>query len=142
CAMARIDVFTDRPFAGNPAAAVLDADGLDEPLMQAIAREMKVAGTAFVSSPTAPGADFRLRKFTPTREVAYSGHTTLGAVRALIDSGRVADDRVLFETIQGPLPVAIEGPADGPLMWLEPPLPTCAPFASPLGEILGALGLA
>ena len=72
CAMARIDVFTDRPFAGNPAAAVLDADGLDEPLMQAIAREMKVAGTAFVSSPTAPGADFRLRKFTPTREVNTS----------------------------------------------------------------------
>lgn len=47
--VARVDVFTDRPFAGNPAAAVLDADGLGEAEMQAIAREMKAPGTAFLS---------------------------------------------------------------------------------------------
>ncbi|MGH7402540.1 MAG: PhzF family phenazine biosynthesis isomerase, partial [Candidatus Rokuibacteriota bacterium] len=83
------DVFTERPFAGNPAAAVLDADGLDAPAMQRIAAEMLVPGTAFVSAATQPGADWRLRMFTPKREVAYSGHTALCGTHALIESGRL-----------------------------------------------------
>ena len=111
--VARVDVFTDRPFAGNPAAAVLDADGLGEAEIQAIAHEMKAPGTAFVSASPRPDADYGLRKFTPTREVAYSGHTTLGAVRALLDTGRIAGDRVMFETMQGLLPVGIERKPDG-----------------------------
>ena len=139
--IARVDVFTDRPFAGNPAAAVLDADGLTEPEMQAIAREMRVAGTAFVSAPARADAHFGLRKFTPTREVAYSGHTTIGAVRALEDAGRLPGARVLFETAQGLLPVGVERGAAGPVIWLEPPLPACAPFDGPLADILDALGL-
>lgn len=139
--IARVDVFTHRPFAGNPAAAVLDADGLTEPEMQAIAGEMRAAGTAFVSASTRPDAHFRLRKFTPKREVAYSGHTTIGAVRALMDAGRLRDDRVAFETTQGLLPVAVERRADGPIMWLEPSLPACVPFREPLADIVEALGL-
>jgi len=140
--VARVDVFTDRPFAGNPAAAVLDADGLGEAEMQAIAREMKAPGTAFVSASPRPDADHGLRKFTPTREVAYSGHTTLGAVRTLLDAGRLSSERVVFATTQGVLPVAIEARADGSVLWLEPPLPVCAAFDGPLADILAALGLA
>jgi len=140
--VARVDVFADRPFAGNPAAVVLDADGLDGAEMQSIAREMRAAGTAFVSRPSSPATQFRLRKFTPTREVAYSGHTTLGAVRALADAGRIEGHRIVFETTQGRLPVGLEPAPDGALaLWLEPPLPACRSFEEPLGDILGALGL-
>ncbi len=103
--IARVDVFASRPFTGNPAAAVLDADGLTEADMQAIAREMRAPGTSFVSRAARPDADYVLRKFTPTREVAYSGHTTLGAVRTLLDAGRLSGDRVVFATTQGLLPV-------------------------------------
>jgi PhzF family phenazine biosynthesis protein len=139
--MARVDVFTDRPFRGNPAAAVLDADGLTESQMQAIAGEMRVAGTAFVFASARADADFGLRKFTPTREVAYSGHTTIGAVRAPMDAGRLPGEGVRFDTAQGRLSVAVERRADGPVIWLEPGVPTCVPFAEPLGDILEALGL-
>ena len=69
--------------------------------MQAIAREMKAPGTAFVSASPRPDADYGLRKFTPTREVAYSGHTTLGAVRTLLDAGRLSGERVVFATRAG-----------------------------------------
>ena len=139
---ARVDVFTDRAFAGNPAAAVLDADALSEAVMQAVAREMRTAGTAFVAAAARQGTDFRLRKFSPTREIGYSGHTTLGAVRALLDAGRVPGERVVFETTQGVLPVVIERRADGPVLWLEPPVPACRRFDRPLPDVLAALGLA
>jgi len=140
--IARVDVFTARPFAGNPAAAVLDADGLAAPEMQAIAAEMKTAGTAFVSASPRSDAHFGLRKFSPKREIGYSGHTTLGAVRALLDAGRLSGARVVFDTIQGLLPVAIEPRADSPVLWLEPPLPACSTFDRPLVDVLASLGLA
>jgi PhzF family phenazine biosynthesis protein len=69
-AVIQADVFTSRPFAGNPAVAVLDADGLDEAAMQRIAAELRAPGTAFVSASTRPDAEWRLRMFTPRREVA------------------------------------------------------------------------
>lgn len=137
------DVFTERPFAGNPAAAVLDADRLDTEDMQKIAAEMLVPGTAFVAPSSQAGADWRLRAFTPRREVAYSGHTTLCGTHALLESGRIAGARVTFDTPSGPVRVEIER-ADGrpPLMWLEPPLPACTLFEGGTVEILDALGLA
>ena len=92
-AVVQADVFTTRPFGGNPALAVLDADGLDEAAMQRIAGELRAPGTAFVSAPTRPGADWRLRMFTPRREVGYSGHTALGGTHALIEAGRVPGGR-------------------------------------------------
>ncbi len=138
----RIDVFTARPFAGNPAAAVLDADGLSDPEMQQIAGEMGVAGTAFVSAAHNTGADFRLRMFTPQREVGYSGHTTVGAAHSLLEAGRLGGGRVTFETPGGLLPVEVERRDGGALFWLEPPRPALAPFEGPLHDTLEALGLA
>ena len=140
--VARVDVFTDRAFGGNPANAVLDADGLGETEMLAIARELTAAGTAFVSASPRSDADYGLRKFTPTREVAYSGHTTLGAVRSLLDAGRLQGQRVVFATARGLLPVAIETRADGgPVLWLEPPLPVCTAYEEPITDVLAALRL-
>lgn len=136
------DVFTERPFAGNPAAAVLDADGLDAPAMQRIAAEMLVPGTAFVSAATQPGVDWRLRMFTPKREVAYSGHTALCGTHALIESGRLPGERVTYDTPAGLLRVDLERGDGRALMWLEPPLPACKLFEGDTAEILEVLGLA
>lgn len=135
------DVFTERPFAGNPAAAVLDADRLDAPAMQRIAAEMLVPGTAFVSASAQAGVDWRLRMFTPKREVGYSGHTALCGTHALVESGRLPGDRVTYDTPSGLLRVEVERGDGRALMWLEPPLPACRPFEGDLGEILDALGL-
>jgi PhzF family phenazine biosynthesis protein len=140
-AVIQADIFTARPFAGNPAAAVLDADRLDAPAMQRIAAEMLVPGTAFVSASTQPGTDWRLRMFTPRREVGYSGHTALGGTHALIEAGRLPGDGVTYDTPEGLLRVDVERGPDGALMWLEPPLPACRPFEGDVGEILDALGL-
>jgi PhzF family phenazine biosynthesis protein len=135
------DIFTTRPFAGNPAAAVLDADRFDEGAMQRIAGEMLVPGTAFVSASADGGADWRLRMFTPQREVAYSGHTALCATHALIEAGRAPGARVTFDTPAGRLGVAVERDAGAPVMWLEPSLPACTALDHDVVEVLEALGL-
>jgi trans-2,3-dihydro-3-hydroxyanthranilate isomerase len=135
------DIFTTRRFSGNPAAAVLDADGLDEASMQRIAAEMLVPGTAFVSAPPRAGVDWRLRMFTPKREVAYSGHTALCGVHALLETGRLPGAHVVFDTPSGLLRVEVDRAQEGTLMWLEPPLPACRPLDHDLVEILATLGL-
>jgi PhzF family phenazine biosynthesis protein len=109
--------------------------------MQRIAAEMLVAGTAFVSASTQAGADWRLRMFSPKREIGYSGHTALCGTHALVESGRLPGDHVTYDTPSGLLRVDVEGGASPALMWLEPPLPACRPFEGDLGETLDALGL-
>jgi trans-2,3-dihydro-3-hydroxyanthranilate isomerase len=136
------DVFSARPFAGNPAVAVLDADGLDEAAMQRIAGELRAPGTAFVSASTRPDAQWRLRMFTPRREVGYSGHTALGGTHALIEAGRVPGTHVVFDTAAGLLRVEVERDDGGVLMWLEPPLPAPRAPGHDVLEVLDALGLA
>lgn len=136
------DIFTTRPFAGNPAAAVLDADGLDEAAMQRIAAELRAPGTAFVSASTRPDAAWRLRMFTPRREVGYSGHTALGGTHALIEAGRLPGTDVVFDTAAGLLRVEVERHDGGCLMWLEPPLPAYRTPGHDVLEVLDALGLA
>ena len=135
------DIFTTQPFAGNPAAAVLDAEHLDEAAMQRIAGEMLVPGTAFVSAPRGADADWRLRMFTPKRPVAYSGHTALCATHALVEAGRVPGARVTFDTPAGRLRVEIERGKGPALMWLEPPLPACTVPDHDVIQILDAIGL-
>ncbi|HET8579309.1 MAG TPA: PhzF family phenazine biosynthesis protein [Methylomirabilota bacterium] len=136
-----VDVFTDRPFAGNPAAALLDTDGLTEAEMQRMAAEMGKAGTAFVSAPTRSDADRRLRMFSPTRELGYSGHTTIAAVHALREAGRLPEGRVTFETLSGLVRVEVEERDGEALIWLEPPRTALSPLRGPLPEILDVLGL-
>jgi PhzF family phenazine biosynthesis protein len=136
----QVDAFTTVPFAGNPAGVVLQADGLDARTMQSIANEMALAETAFLSAPTTSDSDLRLRWFTPQREVAFCGHATIAALHALREAGRCTTDRIVFETLGGPLPVAID-PGTDPILWLEPALPTCRPFGGVLTEILACLGM-
>lgn len=85
-----LDVFTDRPLAGNPLAVVLDCDGLDDNAMQAIAREFNLSETVFVLPPRDPVNTARIRIFTPLAELPFAGHPTIGAA-ILIGELRAAD---------------------------------------------------
>ena len=83
-----VDVFAPRTGAGNPLAVVLDAGGLDDAQMQAIAHWLNLAETTFVLPANHPDADYRLRIFTTQKEIAFAGHPSLGSAHALIDAGR------------------------------------------------------
>ena len=80
-----LDVFTERPFGGNPLAVVLEADRLTAPEMQTIAREFNLSETVFVHKPTSPGHTARIRIFTPARELPFAGHPTLGTAILLAE---------------------------------------------------------
>jgi PhzF family phenazine biosynthesis protein len=91
----QLDVFADRPGAGNPLAVVLDAEGLDAAAMQSLAAWTNVVETTFVLPPDAPGGDYRLRIFTPHREIPFAGHPSLGSAQAWLDNGGAAHDGVV-----------------------------------------------
>jgi trans-2,3-dihydro-3-hydroxyanthranilate isomerase len=96
---ATLDVFTDRRFAGNPLAVVLDADELDAAAMQAIAREFNHPETVFVFAPADPAHRARVRIFTPARELPFAGHPTVGTAVLLGRSAGGGRDIVLEEGI-------------------------------------------
>lgn len=73
-----LDVFTERPLAGNPLAVVLDSDGLDDAAMLAIAREFNLSETVFVSPPADAVNSAAMRIFTPGGELPFAGHPTVG----------------------------------------------------------------
>ncbi|MDR7381424.1 PhzF family phenazine biosynthesis protein [Promicromonospora iranensis] len=92
-----VDVFATTALAGNPLALVPDADALPDETMQAIAREFNQSETTFVVRPERPGADQRLRSFTPAGvEVFGAGHNAMGAWIWLAQSGRLDPDRDTF----------------------------------------------
>jgi len=74
----QVDVFTDKPFGGNPLAVFPEAEGLTTEEMQRLAREMNLSETTFVLPPQAPGADFKVRIFTPAAELPFAGHPVVG----------------------------------------------------------------
>ncbi len=84
----QVDAFTTVPFGGNPAGVITDAAGLTEAEMQAIAREMNLSETAFVTH--SDRADFRVRFFTPLKEIGLAGHPTIATMHALVEEGRIA----------------------------------------------------
>ncbi len=102
----QIDAFTDRPFAGNPAAVCPLDDWLDDATLQAIAAENNLSETAFI----VPGdAGYRLRWFTPAVEVPLCGHATLASGYVVLNHLRPETDAVVFETLSGPLHVRRDG---------------------------------
>jgi PhzF family phenazine biosynthesis protein len=83
----QVDVFTAVPFKGNPVAVVLDADDLSSEKMQSIAAWTNLSETTFVCAPTDQQADYRLRIFTPKRELPFAGHPTIGSAHAVLRGG-------------------------------------------------------
>lgn len=101
------DVFTDRPFCGNPLAVFLGAEGLSSETMGRIAKELNLSETVFVSA-VGSSSSFALRIFTPLAELPFAGHPTIGAACALRDA-RLAADEVKFDMSAGEVVVAIDG---------------------------------
>ncbi len=102
------DVFTQETFGGNPLAIIPDATGLSEELLPRIAREFNFSETTFVTASDNPDCDVRVRIFTPTQELAFAGHPTVGTALALQALGRVGT-KMSLELGVGPIPVTIEG---------------------------------
>ena len=106
----QLDVFSPRPGSGNPLAVVHDAAGMDEASMQAFAAWTNLSETIFFLPPTARGADYRIRIFTPKMELPFAGHPSVGAAWAALDAGLAndRDGRLLQECASGLLPVRID----------------------------------
>lgn len=111
----QLDVFADRPGGGNPLGVVIGAAHWPVAAMQAFAAWTDLVETTFLLPPTDPTASYRLRIFTPTREIAFAGHPTIGSAHAALDTGLVAlgDHGLIQECGAGLLPIRARG--SGPL---------------------------
>jgi trans-2,3-dihydro-3-hydroxyanthranilate isomerase len=103
-----VDVFAPRAFAGNPLAVVFDADDLTTARCQALAFEFHLSETSFVCAPTAPGADYRVRIFTPFAELPFAGHPSVGAAHTLVRTGRLSAGTVRQECGVGVLDLVVD----------------------------------
>ncbi|RUL62360.1 PhzF family phenazine biosynthesis protein [Dyella dinghuensis] len=107
----QLDVFSRQPLKGNPLAVVIDGDGLDEATMRAMARWTNLSETAFLLTPTKTEADYRVRIFTPSRELPFAGHPSVGSAYAAIEAGLIAAGKqaLIQECAAGLLPVRVDG---------------------------------
>ncbi|GAB3018646.1 PhzF family phenazine biosynthesis protein [Natronobiforma cellulositropha] len=131
-----VDAFTDEPFAGNPAGVVCDADGLTGDQQQAIASELAVSETAFLTA--SPRADYRIRYFTPTQEVPLCGHATVAAVAHLHESGALEGERLTLETDVGVLETRVD---DDGTVWMDQDAPSVRPADLAYSRLADALGV-
>lgn len=123
----QLDVFTDKPLRGNPLAVVHDAQDLADATMVAFARWTNLSETTFLLPPTDAAADYRVRIFTPDRELPFAGHPTLGACHAWLQAG--GTPRQTGEVVQqcGIGLVRVRA-ADGRLAFAAPPLRRTGPL--------------
>lgn len=119
----QLDVFSRQPMQGNPLAVVIDGDGLDEATMRAFARWTNLSETAFLLTPTAPEADYRVRIFTPRQELPFAGHPSVGSAYAAIEMGIVASGKasLIQQCAAGLLPVSIENPGAERIIHVQAP---------------------
>jgi len=100
-------VFTTTPYLGNPVAVVLGADGMDDEDMRQFANWTNLSETTFVLTPQTPGADYRVRIFTPSSELPFAGHPTLGTCHAWLEAGGrpATDGMIVQECKAGLIPI-------------------------------------
>lgn len=111
----QVDVFTRKPFMGNPVAVVLDGSALSTEQMQQVANWTNLSETTFVVPATEPLADYHVRIFTPHAELPFAGHPTIGTAHALLEAGMVtAKDGVLVQECRvGLIRLQVEAGKDG-----------------------------
>ncbi|WP_068258610.1 PhzF family phenazine biosynthesis protein [Janibacter limosus] len=139
---AQVDVFGSQPYRGNPLAVVLDADGLSDEQMQRLALWTNLSETSFVLPATTTAADYRVRIFTPSRELPFAGHPTLGTAHAWLEHGGSprAEDRVVQECAAGLIEVRR---GESGLAFAAPPLVREGPLdAVELDNICEGFGIA
>jgi PhzF family phenazine biosynthesis protein len=127
----QVDVFTAVPFAGNPVAVVLDADGLDTQAMQRFAHWTNLSETTFLLPARDPSADYRLRIFTPASELPFAGHPTLGSCHAWLRAGGAPRHRDTVVQECGAGLVCVRR-TDAGLAFAAPPLLRTGPVEAPL----------
>lgn len=129
----QLDVFGDRPGAGNPLAVVLDAEGLSDETMQAIAKWTRLPETTFVFPPTQPGASYRIRMFSPRREVPFAGHPSVGTAHAVLEAGLATprDGLLHQEGIAGVLPLRVVGEGHARTIAVRTPQARVVEIANP-----------
>lgn len=141
------DVFTDRPFCGNPLAVFPEARALSDAHMQNIARELNLAETAFVFAPSEARHTNRLRIFTPKAELPFAGHPTVGTAFVLAATGRIAltgdQTDIVFEENVGPVPVRIRSSNGAPsfMQLTVAQLPEAGPPPPETAALAAALSL-
>ena len=139
-AFQQVDVFTAVPFKGNPVAVVLDGDAVSSQQMQSIAAWTNLSETTFVCAPADPRADYRLRIFTPRRELPFAGHPTIGSAHAALRHGLKprAAGRLVQECGKGLVDIRI----DGERLLLALPEPQFRePTTSQLAAVADGLGV-
>ncbi len=127
-----VDVFTNRMFGGNPLAVFTDGIGVTDSTMQLLAKEMNLSETTFVLPPDDPANDYKVRIFTPTKELPMAGHPTVGTSFVLAHEGMVDEAweelQIGLEEKVGLIPVSLmfkDGAPD--MIWMTQPRPTFGP---------------
>jgi PhzF family phenazine biosynthesis protein len=141
----QVDVFTQKPFFGNPVAVVLEAEELSSDDMQRIAAWTNLSETTFVLPPSSPNADYRLRIFTPKQELPFAGHPTIGSAHAVLESGMATprDGRLRQECLAGIIELEIENTAGGDKIFFRVPRATISTLEQTRARrLLAALGIA
>jgi trans-2,3-dihydro-3-hydroxyanthranilate isomerase len=139
-----LDVFTRRRFEGNQLAVFLGAQGLDEPTMQTIAREMNFSESTFLMAAERPDTDLRMRIFTPGVELPMAGHPTIGTTFALAEIGVIAPGRAHFVFGLGVGPTRVELTWEGARLAfasMDQRLPDVRPPVAPIDLIVRAAGV-
>src|SRR4051812_35343966 len=133
------DVFTERALEGNALAVFTDARDLDDATMQKLARELNLSESAFVLPPSTTAADARVRIFTPTMELPFAGHPTLGTAFVLAEG--LPQPVIRLETARGIVPVRMSR-IDGrsTFGWMNQPLPRVMAYPA-IDEALAALDM-
>lgn len=138
-AFKQVDVFTSKPFKGNPVAVIMDASGLSGKQMQSIAGWTNLSETTFVLPPENSAADYRVRIFTPKSELPFAGHPTIGTAFALLEAGIVSahDGKLIQECGAGLVTLSV---SDSSIAF-ELPQPQITPlddaYVDRLAQILG-----
>ncbi|OHV76524.1 PhzF family phenazine biosynthesis protein [Rhizobium sp. LCM 4573] len=121
----QVDVFSSEPMRGNPLAVVVGADSLDDAQMQAFANWTNLSETTFLLQPTSPEAHYRLRIFTPTQELPFAGHPTLGSAHVwLSQAANAPQGEIVQECGAGLVRIRRDGSR---LAFAAPPLKRSGP---------------
>ncbi len=140
-AFRQVDVFGTEALTGNPVAVVLEADGLSDEQMQRFAQWTNLSETTFVLPTTRPGADYRVRIFTPSQELPFAGHPTLGTCHAWLEATGAASEMIVQECAAGDVAIRL---GSGGLAFAAPGLVRTGPVADEdrrrIADVLGLPG--
>jgi PhzF family phenazine biosynthesis protein len=138
----QLDVFAARIGGGNPLGVVLDATGWTDRDMQQFAHWTHLVETTFLLPPSAPGASYRARIFTPTKEIPFAGHPTIGSAHAALNAGLVradAEGLLWQECGAGVLPIRVEGSGEQRQLFVQAPGARVLNEGSPCDPLLSDL---